>query len=277
MFLYDTIIVNLNNMAEVLEMKKNKFYAVFLIIIFILSGCETGHKSAGKNSAAGLKTGTTQAVSDKQQKIQEPVYESSKANKTSERDESSVKVKEIGGFVMLSSLDKDIIIDLRYATAHNFTKKLVYPDNICVLRKGTAEKLVKANAQLEKLGYRIKVWDAYRPVYVQKIFWNLVKDSRFVANPYTGGSIHNRGCAVDITLVKSDGSEVTMPSDFDDFSAAAYRTNTDMKNEAKKNLDLLTECMIQNGFKTIDTEWWHFEDTDSKNYKIADIDLKLFK
>lgn len=258
-------------------MKKNKFYAVFLIIIFILSGCGTNHKSAGKNSAAALKAGTTQAASDKQQKIQEPAYESPKVNKASTQNKSSVHVKEIDGFVLLSSLDKDIIIDLRYATAHNFTKKVVYPDNICVLRKGTAEKLAKANTQLEKLGYRIKVWDAYRPVYVQKIFWDLVKDSRFVANPYTGGSIHNRGCAVDITLVKSDGSEVSMPSDFDNFSTAAYRTNTDMKNEAKKNLDLLTECMIQNGFKTIDTEWWHFEDTDSKNYKIADIDLKLFK
>lgn len=250
-------------------MKKNKFYAVFLIIIFILSGCGTSHKSAGKNSAAALKTSDIQATSSKQKKIREPVYE--------KQNGFSVQVKEIDGFVLLSSLDKDIIIDLRYATAHNFTKKVVYPNNICVLRKGTAEKLVKANTQLEKLGYRIKVWDAYRPVYVQKIFWNLVKDSRFVANPYTGGSIHNRGCAVDITLVKSDGSEVSMPSDFDDFSAAAYRTNTDMKNEVKKNLDLLTECMIQNGFKTIDTEWWHFEDTDSRNYKIADIDLKLFK
>lgn len=268
-------------MAEVLKMKKNKFYAIFLIMIFILSGCGTGQKSAGKNSAAGLKPGNIQAVPSKQQKIKEPVYESPKINKTSRQNESSGssngKAEEIDGFVLLSSLDKDIIIDLRYATADNFTKKVVYPDSICVLRKGTAEKLVKANAQLEKLGYRIKVWDAYRPVYVQKIFWNLVKDSRFVANPYTGGSIHNKGCAVDVTLVNMDGTDVSMPSGFDDFSGAAFRSNTKISAEAKKNLEILTKCMVDNGFSTLDTEWWHFDDTDSKNYSIADIDLKLFK
>ena len=186
------------------------------------------------------------------------------------------EIKEINGFVLLSSLDKDIVVDLRYATTDNFTKKIIYPNNLCVLRRNTAERLVNANAQLKKLGYRIKVWDAYRPFYVQQLFWDILMDSHFVANPKNGGSIHNKGCAVDVTLVNEDGNELNMPSKFDDFSSNAYRSNPNMTNEAKKNIDLLTDHMVDNGFTPIETEWWHFVDVDSKNYEIADINLNLF-
>lgn len=194
----------------------------------------------------------------------------------SKEEKNNSKVKEIDGFVLISSLDKDIDIDLKYATADNFAKKVVYPNSICALRKKTAEKLVSANAQLKKSGFKLKIWDAYRPLYVQKIFWNIIPDNRFVANPYTGGSIHNRGCAVDVTLENLDGTEVTMPSKFDDFTPNAYRANNNMSAEAKNNLDILTNCMTANGFITLDTEWWHFEDTDLKKYEVADIDLDLF-
>jgi len=189
---------------------------------------------------------------------------------------TNCEIKEIDGFVLLSTLDQDIIIDLKYATTDNFTKKIIYPNDICVLRRSTAEKLVKANAALKQLGYRIKVWDAYRPVYVQQLFWDMLRNSQFVANPKTGGSIHNKGCAVDVTLVNEEGNELTMPSSFDDFSSNAYRNNPSMSNDAKKNLDLLTNCMVDNGFTTLDDEWWHFVDVDSKNYILADINLKLF-
>ncbi|MEK6264257.1 MAG: M15 family metallopeptidase, partial [Clostridium sp.] len=197
-------------------------------------------------------------------------------NKEEPNSSPKNNVKEIDGFVLLTSLDSDIIIDLKYATTDNFTKKIIYPSKISVLRKNTAEKLVNANTELKKLGYRIKVWDGYRPVYVQQIFWDIVKDSRFVANPKNGGSIHNKGCAVDVTLVDKNGNDVNMPSKFDDFSSKASRTNSKMTNETKKNMNLLTKCMIDNGFTTINTEWWHFEDADSKNYKIANINLNLF-
>jgi D-alanyl-D-alanine dipeptidase len=186
------------------------------------------------------------------------------------------QIEEIKGFTLLSSLDKDIVIDLKYATADNFTKKVIYPNNVCVLRENTAKKLVRANAQLKELGYRIKVWDAYRPIYIQQIFWDIVKDIRFAANPKNGGSIHNKGCAVDVTLVNNDGNELNMPSKFDDFSANACRTNSTRTSEAEKNMNLLTRYMVDSGFATIDSEWWHFDDVDSKKYEIADINLKLF-
>lgn len=191
-------------------------------------------------------------------------------------EEQIEEPKEINGFVLLKEMDKDFVIDLRYATENNFTKQKVYPNDICVLRKDTALKLVAANEEFKKLGYRIKIWDAYRPVYVQRIFWNIVKDSRFVANPDNGGSIHNKGCAVDITLVDNEGKELVMPSSFDDFSEKAYRSNSNMNEEAKNNMQILTGIMLKSGFKVIDTEWWHFDDTDSEKYNIEDVDLNLF-
>lgn len=101
----------------------------------------------------------------------------------------------IDGFVRVTDLDPSIVVDLKYATTDNFTHQKVYPTNVCVLRLATAQKLAKANAQLQTMGCRIKVWDAYRPVSVQKIFWSIEPDTRFVANPSAGGSVHNRGCA----------------------------------------------------------------------------------
>jgi len=181
------------------------------------------------------------------------------------------------GFVQLKDLDPDFVIDLKYATADNFTHQVVYPTDICVLRVATADKLVRANAEFKKHGYRIKVWDAYRPLSVQKIFWSIMPDTRYVADPSSGGSVHNRGCAVDITLVDSSGSELEMPSGFDDFTEKAYRDNPDMTPQAKANLELLTGVMTENGFKTITTEWWHYEDTDAGQYTIADIDLTQFE
>lgn len=196
--------------------------------------------------------------------------------KNTAQTETVNPIKEVDGFVLLKDMDSDFVIDLRYAGNNNFTKKIVYPYSICVLRKCTAEKLVRATIKFKELGYRIKIWDAYRPVSVQIMFWNLVKDSRYVADPYDGGSIHNKGCAVDITLVDKSSNEIEMPSDFDDFSSKAFRTNQSITETARKNLKLLTDVMTECGFTTIDSEWWHFNDSNSDKYKIEDINLRLF-
>ncbi|MGV8084305.1 MAG: M15 family metallopeptidase [Coriobacteriia bacterium] len=184
--------------------------------------------------------------------------------------------KVIEGFVKVADIDSSIVVDLRYATTNNFTGQKVYPTATCVLRLSTAEKLAAANAQVKKSGYRIKVWDAYRPLSVQKIFWSICPDSRYVANPYKGGSIHNRGCAVDVTLVDANGNELVMPTGFDDFSAAASPSSPNMSAEARANLDVLRKAMLGNGFTASTTEWWHFSDTNRAKYGIADVDLALF-
>ena len=261
-----------------------KIFIIFLFMIIPLTGCFPKEKTESNvlppDPAIKSNSNSVKTVTIKPLKPLMTIHKVAKPIETSNNDEpvnsSKVDIVESNGFVLLSSLDKDIVINLKYATTDNFTKKVVYPNNVCVLRKTTADKLVKANTQLKKLGYIIKVWDAYRPVYVQQIFWDIVKDSRFVANPKNGGSIHNKGCAVDITLVDVNGTDVKMPSKFDDFSSNAYRSNSKMTVEAKKNMDLLTKCMVANGFTTINTEWWHFEDAGSKNYKIANVNLNLF-
>ena len=119
------------------------------------------------------------------------------------------------------------------------------------------------------MGYKIKVWDGYKPVYVQKTFWNLVHDERYVCNPYNGGSIHNKGCAVDITLVDKNGLGLEMPSIFHNFTIKAYRNDENTIKSAKDNLALLTNVMTKCGFTTINTEWWHFNDTEYDNMTIT--------
>ncbi|MBK5241419.1 M15 family metallopeptidase [Clostridium sp.] len=181
----------------------------------------------------------------------------------------------VNGLVNVANMDSSFIFDLKYATKDNFTKTEVYPLKVCVLQRETALKLISANNEFKKLGYRIKIWDAYRPMYVQKIFWDIVKDEKFVANP-KNGSRHNKGTAVDITLVDDLGIELKMPSKFDDFSDKACRNNESMDEEERKNINLLTEVMKRHGFITIDSEWWHFDDINHYKYEITDINLEHF-
>jgi D-alanyl-D-alanine dipeptidase len=182
------------------------------------------------------------------------------------------KDAEQAGLVFVSQADPTIVIDLRYATTNNFTGKPIYKSSLCMIEKNTMEKLKKANEKFAKMGLRIKIWDAYRPLSAQQILWDAAPDDKksFLANPKTG-SRHNRGVTVDLTLVDSNGNELDMPSGFDDFSSAAYRSNTAMTAAQRKNLATLTTVMTQCGFNTLDSEWWHYEDSNYKNYPLLDI------
>jgi zinc D-Ala-D-Ala dipeptidase len=185
-------------------------------------------------------------------------------------------VKQVEGLVSIQDVDPAIVLDIRYATTNNFTGKIVYPKAKGILRKETAEKLAATNAELQKHGYKIKVWDGYRPVYVQKIFWEIMPDDRYVANPYKGGSKHNRGGAVDVTLVDRQGHDVEMPSAYDDFSSKAWPNNFAMSKEARKNVTLLRSVMMKNGFAPIEHEWWHFDDKEWIDFPIVDVSLEKF-
>ena len=177
--------------------------------------------------------------------------------------------------VRVADIDPTIVQDLRYATADNFTGKIVYPSSICLLRPETAARLAAANRDFARQGYRLKLWDAYRPLSVQKIFWELVPDENYVANP-AKGSRHNRGGAVDVTLVDAAGRELEMPSLFDDFSARASRGSMEMTAVARRNMNYLTQVMEKNGFRGILSEWWHFEDREGDNFPVMDISLESF-
>lgn len=196
---------------------------------------------------------------------------------TTNQSIDEINPKTVEELVRINDIDETIVIDLKYATEDNFTGKVVYSFNTCLLRKETAQKLSNANKQLSSYNYRLKVYDGYRPPFAQEIFWELVGDERFVANPNKGGSVHSKGGAVDVTIVDQNGNELEMPSKFDDFSEKALRNNQEMSHIAKKNLDLLTSVMRENGFNSIETEWWHYNDKDSAKYGLVDVDPSIFE
>ena len=161
-------------------------------------------------------------------------------------------------FVRLKDLSPDFVYELKYATPDNFLKQAVYDCGECYLRKSTAEALVKANKAFIQLGYRIKLFDCYRPLSVQKKMWKILPGTHYVANP-AKGSKHNRGAAVDLTLVDAEGKELNMGTPFDFFGKEAHHTYTQHSKEVLENRKLLKETLDKYNFKSIYSEWWHYE------------------
>ncbi|NLL04456.1 MAG: D-alanyl-D-alanine dipeptidase [Clostridiaceae bacterium] len=193
--------------------------------------------------------------------------------KNDEIDQNTVVEKQ--GLVELIKLDNSFIIDIKYATEDNFAKKKIYSMPLCLINKNTAKKLIAANNEFKTLGYRIKVFDAYRPQSAQQVLWDSTEDKSYLANPKKG-SKHNRGAAVDVTLVDEEGNELRMPSGYDEFSERAHLKFNKCEEELIKNRELLGEIMIKHGFKRISTEWWHFDDTDALKYPLLDIAFEEF-
>ena len=167
-------------------------------------------------------------------------------------------------FVDIQQIIPSVVLDIKYATTDNFTHTRLYdsPNPKALLRRGTADKLKKVADEVEKQGYYLKILDAYRSPEVQFKMWKIVPDTRFVANPNKGYSNHSRGSAVDVTLIDLQGKEISMPTGYDDFTLEAARAKDHV------NAKYLQTVMIKNGFKSLATEWWHFDDKDS--YQPAD-------
>ncbi len=160
-------------------------------------------------------------------------------------------------FVRLADFSDGFAYDLRYATENNFLKEKVYECAECYTRVKTVKALLAANADFKKSGVKIKFFDCYRPNSVQYKMWEIVPNPQYVANPKKG-SIHNKGGAVDITLVSLDGVELDMGTDFDFFGKRAYHDNLDLPQEILDNRKLLKETMEKHGFWSTRTEWWHY-------------------
>ena len=172
-------------------------------------------------------------------------------------------------FIRLRDFSEEFTFDMRYATTNNFLKAKVYDCAECYTRVKTARALIEANAVFLKHGVRIKFYDCYRPNSVQYKMWEIVPNPQYVANPVKG-SIHNKGGAVDITLVQLDGKELDMGTDFDFFGKRAYHDNLELPQEILDNRKLLKETMEKHGFWSIRTEWWHYNLSTASNDKIAD-------
>jgi len=167
----------------------------------------------------------------------------------------------------------ELRLDIRYATPNNFTGRTLYPAARCLLRPEVAERLKRAQTAARAAGYGLLVYDCYRPLSVQREMWHLVPDERYVANP-AKGSRHNRGAAVDLTLVDAAGTPLAMPTGYDDFSPRAHRDFTDLPAAAVANRATLERIMTEAGFTGLPTEWWHFDANGWEQYDVLDVPLQ---
>jgi D-alanyl-D-alanine dipeptidase len=175
--------------------------------------------------------------------------------------------------VELAKLDSTIHLDIRYATSKNLVGRPVYTQARAFLQRPAAQALVKVNQELGPLGYRLLVFDGYRPWSVTKVFWDITskENKQFVANPKKG-SRHNRGCAVDLSLYEiASGKEVPMTGEYDEMSPRSYPAYTGGTPQQRAMRDLLRRTMERNGFTVLEAEWWHFDYKDWKSYRIQNI------
>ena len=169
-------------------------------------------------------------------------------------------------------------IDLKYATVHNFMHQKLYPPtHTTFLRKPAADSLKKIVEYLKKQDLDIKIFDAYRPYSITEKMWDKVKDDRYAADP-SKGSGHNRGVAVDITLINlHTKKELPMGTGFDNFSDTAHSDFSNLSQEVLKNRNILKNAMEKYGFKQLSTEWWHFYLPNSTSYELLDISFSDLK
>ncbi len=176
--------------------------------------------------------------------------------------------------VYLGDLDSTIVTEVRYATENNFTGKILYPTDKVYIRKIVGESIVNANNYLtSKYNYRLKIFDGFRPISVQRQMWEIFPDPNYVADPSTG-SRHNRGAAVDLTIIDSTGTQLDMGTEYDNFTEKAHYDYAELPEAVKANRKLLREVMIKFGFEPLETEWWHFDFKGWKNYSIIDFKLR---
>jgi zinc D-Ala-D-Ala dipeptidase len=167
-----------------------------------------------------------------------------------------------------------IRLDVGYATEAEFMEEQLYPVAKVLLRKPAAESLSEAQEHLKDRGLELEVFDGYRPYRVTERIWEPYQDPDFVADP-AEGSRHNRGCAVDLTLVDSaNGEELITPTDCDDFTEKAAHDYGDVPEEAIRNRDLLREVMEGHGFAALETEWWHYDCQDWERFEVMDLPLE---
>lgn len=165
----------------------------------------------------------------------------------------------------------NIKLDIRYASKNNFAKQAVYKQAKAFARLPVVEALRKVQNELNKSGFGLKIFDGYRPYSVTVKFFDIASDKSFVANP-KDGSRHNRGCAIDLTLINlRTGKELDMPTPYDSFAPEAAADFNDLPPAIIQNRELLRSTMEKNGFRVLNNEWWHFDFNGWKSFEIMDI------
>ncbi len=225
---------------------------IFIVILTVVLGCKNDSQRVTPKTQdvneikpkESLDTGISE--NNVQEDVPEPME--IKTEKSKSVDESS--------WSELTAED-GYTLDIKYATTDNFTKKIIYDCAKCYLRPEAAEKLQAVQLALkEKFGYRIKLFDCFRPRPFQQRLWDIMPDPNYVTPPHKG-SMHSRGMAVDLTLVDQSGKELDMGTEFDFFGPEAHQ-GYNHSDAVKRNRWILKSTMEKHGFGSIRTEWWHY-------------------
>lgn len=186
----------------------------------------------------------------------------------------TLKLEPQKELVDLKKFIPNLILDIRYATTNNFTHEKIYNLARAYARKPVADALKNIQTELNAKGLGIKIFDAYRPYKATVKFYEVYRDTTYVASPYRG-SRHNRGCALDLTLVHlRTGYELKMPTGFDSFKKQAWPSSPVKDPVARDNRKLLIDVMEKYGFRVNGSEWWHFDFIGWKSYEVLDIDFE---
>jgi len=227
-----------------------KYIQLFIVcILFLLISCKT------IKSAPAVSTAENESIVESSEELPQELIQ----NKPIVHDTV---------FVDLYQYSTDFVLDMKYATSDNFLKMKVYDCPSCFLRFKTVKNLLLANEEFKTKGYRIKIYDCYRPLDVQKKMWKIISDPEYVADPKKG-SIHNRGGAVDITLVDKNNVELDMGTSFDFFGPEASHFYQKIPNAVLKNRLFLKKIMLKHNFNSFDSEWWHYNLRNSSKTPLA--------
>ena len=258
-------------------MQMKRYFKLILILTLILlcTGCAS-RGTLNPNSEDKYKVSESTEVSetlDTESQRKEEMQSSEtgsqvETNGTQQNEDSQHPEPADSDMVLILDYIPDMIIDLKYATTDNFTGQVIYENEDAYLRYGTIKKLMQVQIELKKKGYKLVLWDGYRPVEAQFKLWDICPDSNYVSNPNNGFSKHSRGNTVDVTIVTLDGQAVEMPTGFDDFTKEADRDYSDVSAQAAANSQMLEDIMTQAGFKGYQGEWWHY--SDSTEYPVID-------
>ncbi len=215
---------------------------VILIILIFFQSCTENHK---RNAIISKE------IFEKKDSVKDKTFPKKRKKKTYKIDYDTSKWTDI------KVVAPKIKVNIKYATKDNFVGEKMYDCGRCLLRPKVAKAIAKANQILLQKGYRLKMWDCYRPRPYQQRLWNKMPNASYVTPPKKG-SMHNRGIAVDLTIVDKNGKELDMGTPYDFFGKAAHTDHFDLPENVLKNRTLLRETMESVNFKGIRTEWWHF-------------------
>ena len=181
--------------------------------------------------------------------------------------------------VDLKLLVPNIVMDIRYASSNNFMRQSMYPGrvNTTYLRLPVARALARVQKELNEKGMGLKLFDGYRPYSVTEKFWELVMNEKYVADPKKGSG-HNRGTAVDVTIITlRDKKELPMPTGFDNFTDTAHHSFMQLPFSLLENRKMLKDIMEKYGFKKMDTEWWHYTWADDQHFELLNLSFSDLK